>query len=81
MLGSLAFAILIAHPPFLRESLWIAPFALASLWGMVETARCVRRRWSFYHAGVMLCLVMDLLAVTMTWFFLLYPYFAGWSRL
>jgi hypothetical protein len=34
----------------------------------------MRKRWSFYHGGVLLCLYMDLLAITLILFFLLYPY-------
>jgi hypothetical protein len=34
---------------------------LVALWGMAETARCLRRRWSFYHAGVMILLYSDLI--------------------
>ncbi len=36
----------------------IVPFAC---WGMVETARCLRSRWSFYHAGVMILLYTELM--------------------
>jgi hypothetical protein len=34
----------------------------------------MRRRWSFYHGGVLLCIYMDLMAVTLILVFLLYPY-------
>ena len=34
----------------------------------------MQRRWSFYHGGVILCLYMDLMAITLVLFFLLYPY-------
>jgi hypothetical protein len=34
----------------------------------------MQRRWSFYHAGVILSLYMDLMAITLVLFFLLYPY-------
>jgi hypothetical protein len=45
----------------LHGSRWqILPLLLAA-WGMAETARCLRRRWSFYHAGVMLLLYANLM--------------------
>ena len=29
---------------------------LVAAWGMAETARCLQRRWSLYHAGVLILL-------------------------
>jgi hypothetical protein len=40
----------------------------------VDTIRCMRKRWSFYHGGVLLCIYMDLMAVALILVFLLYPY-------
>jgi hypothetical protein len=37
----------------------------------------MRKRWSFYHGGVLLCLYMDLMALALILVFLLYPY-ARW---
>ena len=34
----------------------------------------MQRRWSFYHAGVILCVYMDLMAMCTILFFLIYPY-------
>jgi hypothetical protein len=28
---------------------------------MAETARCLRRKWSFYHAGILILLYADLM--------------------
>lgn len=53
--------------------------AFAALWGMVETSRCLRLRWSFYHGGVVVLLYMDVMALCMILFLLLYPY-AGWIQ-
>lgn len=53
--------------------LLMVPMCLA-LAGLVDTIRCMRRRWSFYHGGVLLCIYMDLMALAMILFFLLYPY-------
>jgi len=46
------------------------PFAC---WGMVETARCLGRRWSFYHAGVIILLYAELMILALAlslWVFL-----------
>lgn len=40
----------------------------------------MRKRWGFYHGGVVLCIYMDLMALTLILFFLLYPYFATFSE-
>lgn len=75
--GSLIFAILLAHPPRLRPTLWLVLPAFGTLIGTADTARCIQRRWSFYHAGVLLCLYMDLLILTLVFFFLFFPYFVA----
>jgi len=74
-LGSLAVAILLAHPPHLRPTLWLLLPALGAIAGTADTARCMQRRWSFYHGGVLLCLYMDLLILTLVFFFLFFPFF------
>lgn len=76
VLGSLALSIPLSHFPHVRPSLLVALPALGALLGTADTSRCLRRRWSFYHAGVVLCLYMDLMAITLVLFLLLYPYFA-----
>ncbi len=50
---------------------------LAALFGTWDTTRCLRARWSLYHGAVLLLLYMDVMALAMILFFLLYPY-AGW---
>jgi hypothetical protein len=74
-LGSLAVALLLAHPPHLRPTLWLLLPTLGVILGTADTARCIQRRWSFYHAGVLLCLYTDLLILTLVLFFLFFPYF------
>lgn len=75
VLGSLAIAIPLSHYPHIdRAPLLVLP-VLVALFGTADTVRCIQRRWSFYHAGVMLCISMDLMAVTLMLFFWLYPYF------
>jgi hypothetical protein len=35
---------------------------------MVETARCLERRWSLYHAGVLILLYTELMILAMVLF-------------
>jgi hypothetical protein len=39
---------------------------------MVETARCLCRRWSLYHAGVLILLYSELMILAMVLFFWVY---------
>jgi hypothetical protein len=48
--------------------------ALVAFAGTADTIRCMRKRWSFYHGGVLLLIYMDLMADIMILFFLFYPY-------
>ncbi len=48
----------------IHSSDWQMLTLLAAAWGMVETARCLQRKWSFYHAGVMILLYADLIILT-----------------
>ncbi len=41
-------------------------------WGMVETARCLDRKWSLYHAGVLILLYSELMVLTLVLFLWLY---------
>ena len=75
VLASVFISIPLSHFPHLRPSLLLLLPALVSLIGTAETVRCIRRRWSLYHGAVILCIYMDLMAVSLILFFLLYPYF------
>jgi hypothetical protein len=77
VLGSLLAAFLLSGFPRVNPEWTIIFPALAALWGTYETSRCLRLRWSFYHGGVLLLLYMDVMALAMIFFLLLYPY-AGW---
>lgn len=77
VLGSLLAALLISDFPHNRASLWLILPSLVALAGTYDTTRCLRLRWSFYHGGVLLLLYMDVIALAMIFFLLLYPY-AGW---
>ena len=72
---SVVLAILISRFPHVQPSIFLLIPTLLSILGTAETVRCIQRRWSFYHAGVILCIYMDLMAVSLILFFLLYPYF------
>ena len=45
----------------LHGSHWQFLALLVAAWGMAETARCLRREWNLYHAGVLILLYTDLM--------------------
>lgn len=62
--GAFALSLRLAGFPHIEElhgSDWQMAALAAAAWGMAETARCLRRKWSFYHAGVMILLYADLI--------------------
>jgi hypothetical protein len=67
--ASVALATLISRFPHIRPN----PF-FGCLAGMADTLRCIQKRWNLYHGGVMFCLYMDLMAIMLVLFFLVYPY-------
>jgi len=75
VLGSIVVAIPVSHYPHLRATMWLAFPVLAALFGTVETVRCIQKQWSLYHAAVLLCIYMDLMALSFLMFLFLYPYF------
>jgi hypothetical protein len=77
VLAALAASFLLSGFPQIHRAPWIALPALTVLWGSFETSRCLKTRWDFYHASVLLLLYMDLMALILIFFLLLYPY-AGW---
>jgi hypothetical protein len=77
VLSSLATAIFLSgFPQNHATPLLIVP-TLVAIAGTADTIRCMQRRWSFYHGGVLLLIYMDLMALCMILFLLLYPY-ARW---
>jgi len=74
VLGGLAIATPMSGFPHLHPNPLLALPLLLCILGAADTVRCMQRRWSFYHGGVLLCLYMDLMAITLVLFFLLYPY-------
>ncbi len=77
VLASLITSFLMSGFPNARPSLKLAIPACIALYGTYDTLRCLRLRWSFYHGAVLLLLYMDVMALTMIFFLLLYPY-NGW---
>jgi uncharacterized membrane protein YozB (DUF420 family) len=68
-------AVRLSDFPHGRATMLLAiPAALAFL-GTFETVRCMQPRWNFYHGGVLLCVYMDLLAISLILFLLFSPYF------
>jgi len=57
----------------LHSSPWQIFAALVAFWGMVETARCLGRRWDLYYAGVLLLLYTDLMILAIAVVLFLYP--------
>ena len=57
----------------LHASNWQFLPVLAALWGMVETARCLSRKWSLYHAGVLILLYSELMILALVAFLWLEP--------
>jgi hypothetical protein len=74
VLLSLAAALLLSDFPHNRATPLLALPALFAVTGTADTVRCMQRRWSFYHGGVVLCIYMDLLALCLILFLLIYPY-------
>lgn len=80
VLGSVALTFWLSDFPHNRATPWLLVPTVAVILGTVETARCLQRRWSWRHGGVLLSLYMDLMAATMVLFSLLYPYLIRASR-
>ena len=78
---SLILAILLSHFPHTRPSLLIALPLFSAIAGTADTVRCLQKRWSFYHGGVLLCLYGDLMSLSLILFLLIYPYTHALSSL
>ncbi len=75
-LGAFIASLLLAgfpHIDNLHGSPWQGLMVAIALWGMAETARCLRRKWSLYHAGILLLLYADLMILAMIVFLAVYP--------
>src|SRR5580658_385682 len=56
----------------LHASPWQFLAVPIACWGMFDTVRCLRRKWSLYHAGVIILLYSELMILALTLFFWLY---------
>jgi hypothetical protein len=74
VLGSLILAFLLSHFPDDRASLKLLIPTLLALVGTCDTMRCLQHRWSLYHGAVVVLMYMDVLALCLILFLLLYPY-------
>lgn len=73
VLASTLAAFRLAQFPHNHFTLWLFGPLLLACAGTVDTLRCMQPRWNWYHGGVLLCVYMDLMAVCMILFFLVYP--------
>ena len=74
VLGSFATSFRLSGFPRSHATLLLLIPAALAIYGMFDTLRCMPARRNFYHAGIMLCLFMDMLAVCLILFFLFFPY-------
>lgn len=75
-LGSFAATLRLAGFPdihALRGTHWQFLVLPVAIWGMIDTARCLRRKWSLYHAGVLILLYSELMILALVMFLCLYP--------
>ena len=72
--SSLLLAVLLSKFPDTHATLLLLIPTATALAGTVDTFRCIRKRWSFYHAGVLFCIYMDLMAISLILFLLVYPF-------
>jgi hypothetical protein len=75
-LGAFIASLLLAGFPHIEKlhgSSWQFASLLVAAWGMAETGRCLRGKWSLYHAGVLLLLYSDLMILTLIVFLVAYP--------
>ena len=60
------------HIEDLHGSPWQVVALLLGAWGMAETGRCMRSKWSMYSAGVLILLYSDLVILTLIVFLVAY---------
>ena len=61
------------HIEDLHGSRWQLVALLFALLGMGETVRCLDRKWSLYHAGVLILLYTNLMILAMILLLVAYP--------
>jgi len=73
-LGSLWASFRLSGFPEVHICLWLIVPLLVVCAATWDTARCLQKRWSFYHGGVLLLLYVDLMILLMISFLLVAPY-------
>ena len=61
------------HIENLHGSRWQLACLLFAAGGMIEIARCLQRKWNFYHGGVLLLLYTNLMILAMIGLLAIYP--------
>jgi hypothetical protein len=61
------------HTEHLHGSSWQVLALLIAAWGMAETGRCMRGKWSLYLAGVLILLYSDLMILALIVLLVAYP--------
>jgi hypothetical protein len=74
VLGSFGLSFLLSGFPHSRATLLLLIPTILAFVGLADTFRCSQTPWGFYHGGVILLLLMDMMAICLILFFLLYPY-------
>lgn len=74
VLGSFFASFWLSHFPETRIAPLLAIPAIVAILGTVDTVRCMQRRWTLYHGGVLLLVYMDMMAICLILFFLITPY-------
>ena len=73
-LGCLWAGLYLSGFPDTHPNLWlIVPF-LITCFATWEHIRCLQKRWSFYHGGVILLIYVDLMVLLTIAFLLLFPF-------
>ena len=57
----------------LSHAVAVLLLALMAAWGMADTARCLRSKWSLYHAGVLILLYSELMILALVVVLSIYP--------
>ena len=61
------------HIENLHGSHWQWLALVIAVWGMGETIRCLQKKWSLYHAGILLLVYTNLMILAMIVFMVAYP--------
>jgi hypothetical protein len=74
-LASLWVSFRLSGYPNVHLCLWLIAPLLVTGTAIFDTARCLQKRWNFYHGGVLLLLYVDLMVMIMISFLLVAPFY------